>query len=296
MKSSMLAIIFSLFFVVSASAAEQSFKIKSYDWDGAIPSSGIVVVKNAFGSIRSRSNSEEKVFLHATYQKIGKNGLKPSFDISESDGKLYIEVKYDRSITSASGQLLGRTDLSVLFPPSVKIVAETTDGMIKIDKTGSDIEAITDSGSIKLTTSGLFNAKSNSGTIALRLRGMHTAGVSLAHSNSGNISTTVFDDMDIDLTARTNGAIFYNGSAINPKEFFRKQGSAASVVELQSVTGNVKVDIIEPPKLVKSVKPTKKDIDIRTLPKSKDWKPGDPVKEINPKRTGKKKSKSGDND
>jgi len=264
---------------------ETPFQIVSHDWQGVIPANKVVIVKNEYGSIRSRSNSEEKVFMHATYQKIGHQALSPRFDIKEMDGNLYITIEYDESIKDTNGALRGRTDISVLFPPSVKIIAETTSGMIKIDKTHSHVDAKTTTGKIKLTTTGLFNAITDSGKIQLRLRGMHTQGQSSATSESGEISADIFTDMDIKLKASSDGVIFFNGEKLNSRKYSYDHGNQSSDVNFKSKSGDIRINQVTPPALVKSVVPTINKVDLRNLPKSKPWKPGDPTKEVNPKRT-----------
>lgn len=264
---------------------ETPFQIVSHDWQGEIPVNKLVIVKNQYGSIRSRSNSEEKVFMHATYQRIGHQGLSPRFDIKEMEGNLYITIHYDESINDSKGQLRGRTDISVLFPPSVKIIAETSTGMIKIDKTHSHVDAKTISGKIKLTTTGLFNVETESGDIHLRLRGMHTKGHSQANSKSGKITADIFTDMDIDLKAKAEGVIYLNGTKLKDGTYSYQHGEQGSTVNFKSSLGDIKINQVSPPELVKSVVPTKKKIDLRNLPKSKPWKVGDPTKDINPKRT-----------
>ena len=44
--------------------------IKSYDWEGEIPESRFVILKNKFGSIRSRNNSDKKIFIHANLYRV----------------------------------------------------------------------------------------------------------------------------------------------------------------------------------------------------------------------------------
>ena len=276
-------VVFGLLFGLSIQASE-NFNLESYDWQGAIPSKKVVRIINHYGSIRSRSNSDTKVFLHASYQEIGDSPLKPKFEISENSGELTIEVKYSQPIRNKKGELRGRTDLSVLFPPEVKVIADTTDGMIKIDKSGSQVEARSITGSIKLTTTGLFSVTTQSGPISIRLRGFSVFGESSAKSHSGKIKADIFNDMDLNLTAHSKGNMSLNGNNINENKIYRRQGNAQSKVDLDSTSGDIAINIIQPPKLVKSTKPTKTNIDLRTVPKSQPWKPGDKVEDINPKK------------
>jgi hypothetical protein len=269
----------------AATSAEQLVKIEGYDWNGSIPKNQLVIVKNFYGSIRSRSNSDQKVFVHASYQKIGANPIAPKFSILSKNGNLEITVVYDQPVIDSKGLLRGRTDLSILFPPTVRIVAETTSGMIKIDKSGSDVSARTVSGPIKLTTTGIFELSSINGDISLRLRGMNHVGNSSAVTKSGKIKADIFSDMDIRLSAETHGTIKFNNNDTKLSRFYRRQGDANSIVELASDSGTIELNVVTPPELVQSVKPTKISKDLRNLPKSKAWQASDPIKDVNPKRT-----------
>jgi hypothetical protein len=271
----------------------KNVQIDSFDWQGDIPASRAVILKNPYGSIRSRNQTGEQVWVHATYQLIGENALKPEFDIREEAGFLVIEVVYSGSIKHKDGSLRARTDVSILFPDTVSIYAETDSGMIKIDKTASHVEAVSNSGHIKLTTTGLFSAKTNSGKISLRLRGQKALGESRAFSQTGEIKATVFNDMGIELESSTKGKHLINGKEQSESHVL-KLGSLASKMNFSSVTGNVSIDVIAPPELVKSVQPanvTSVDVDLRNLPKSKLWKPGDPIFDINAKKNSRSQKK-----
>ena len=234
--------------------AKTKLNIESFDWQGNIPESRLVVVKNLYGSIRSRNHGDEQIFLHATFQEIGERPLRPEFEIHEANDKLYINVVYPQSVLDEQGNLRGRTDISILFPNTVSIHAETDSGLIKIDKTESHVEAITQSGEINLTTTGLFSAQSQSGKIKLRLRGFKQHGQSIAKTETGTIQASVFNDMAINLTAQTDGKIRLNDEK-KLAGLVLQQGANGLQTNLSSQTGNIEIQVIAPPELVHSTLP-----------------------------------------
>ncbi|WP_196137666.1 DUF4097 family beta strand repeat-containing protein [Aliikangiella sp. G2MR2-5] len=268
--------------IVSKESPEPEVKISSYDYKAKIPPSSLVVVKNPYGSIRSRNHFDDAVFLHATIQEIGKEPLKPKFSIEQRNDHLFIEVEYPEAIRDSQGNLRGRVDVAVLFPQKVSIYAETDFGLIKIDKTSSHVEAKTSSGDIKLATTGLFKLSSETGAIKIDLRGSRLAGTSHATTKSGNIIANIFNDMEIKLKAQSKGKVTLAGGKPGESGEYLK-GDANVRVSLSSDTGRIEINPVEPPELLKSEKPSNVnsvDVDLRELPKSKSWKPGDPVYEM----------------
>lgn len=272
-------------------AQPDNFELKSFDWNGKIPQSRLVVLNNPYGSIRSRNHLEQKVFIHASIQEIGESPLSPEFKIREEDEKLFIDVVYDEALYDSDGKLRGRVDIAILFPGDVSIFAKTDFGMIKIDKTESHVQAESKSGEIKLTTTGLFSAKTDSGKINLRLRGFKEYGESLAESNTGKITASIFNDMDVAVKAITKNEILLNGSQKSSGVVYSK-GKQVVDVGFNSNSGEIVIDIIEPPALVQSVKPSNAkvvNVDLRNLPKAKLWKPGDPVYDRDDKKNNNQK-------
>jgi hypothetical protein len=257
--------------------------INSFDWNGEIPASRLVIVKNLYGSIRSRNHQEEKVFYHVAIQEIGDSPIKPRFDIHQKDERLYIEVVYDESVIDQAGNLRGRTDVSVLFPDTVSVYAETDAGFIKIDKTASHVEAVSRTGDISLNTTGLFRAVSHSGEISLQMRGYVQHGKSSAQSESGTIRVSIFDDMAVTVQARNNAEILLNGDKRNNGLVYQ-QGQQPLSVHFDSDSGDIILETVLPPELLSSVAPSKAsavNVDLRDLPKVVPWKPGDPIFDIN---------------
>lgn len=270
---------------------QPKLEIKSFDWKGQIAPNRLVVIKNPYGSIRSRNNSEQKVFVHATYQLIGDTPLQPEFRTLELDNQTLIEVDYPQNIRDEKGQLRGRTDISVLFPSDVSVFAETRDGLIKIDKSESHVEAHTHSGEISLTTTGLFSVSSQSGKISLKLRGQKQAGESFASTKSGSIKAEIFKDMSLHLTANTSAELTLNDK-IQDQALIISQAGNLSKVALVSQQGQIAVQLVDPPALTHSIIPssmapsnvTSVDIDLRDVKKARPWQPGDPIFDRDDKR------------
>ncbi|MFT5675773.1 MAG: hypothetical protein ACI808_001705 [Paraglaciecola sp.] len=263
----------------AASGKATKVNINSFDWNGEIPVSRLVVVKNPYGSIRSRNHQEEKVFYHVAIQEIGDSPIKPRFDIQQKDGRLYIEVVYDEPVLDQAGNLRGRTDVSVLFPDTVGIYAETDAGFIKIDKTASHIEAVSRTGNISLNTTGLFRAETQSGDVSLQMRGFVQHGNSSAQSANGIIKATIFDDMAVSVQAQTNAKVLLNGDKQNNGLVYQK-GQQPLSVYFSSYSGDIILETVAPPELLSSRIPSKANvvnINLGDLPNVAPWKPGDPI-------------------
>ena len=258
--------------------------VENYTWIGKIPTTKRVVITNFYGNISSRLRSEAQFGISATIQKIGPKPAIPSFDISEEGGVTVISVKYPNGQKDQAGNLIGRTDISIVVPEYVAVEMDTSYGDIGAKKHFSSLTAKTQSGKITLGSVGELNAYSDTGNITLDMYNIIWKNNQKVHTKHGNIKATIAQqaDLEVQISGKTiahNLAEFSIPVTQTDNSLGFILNQAHSNASLTAPNGSVSVEVITKPHGGYVSIPSSFDGDIRNLPKAKPWQPGDPIRE-----------------
>lgn len=270
---------------LSSEQPSQEVTIDRFNWSGKLPTNKLVIVKNEFGDISSRTIKKKSLLVQAIYQQIGDNAPKPDIQINENNGTTEITVKYPmHTINNQRGERIARTDIAIYLPEGIQMQLDTSFGNIKAKKHYSDINATTDNGNISVSTIGKVNLQSHSGNIFLSLKGEKWKGEQQIKSSHGDITLLLPKKLDLELQVSSGQGISSNFETYkipfqqdNQFELNAKFATASSLLRSQSETGKTELiyyrrDNVD---IVNSVGHF--DGDIRNLPKTKAWQPGDPI-------------------
>lgn len=153
---------------VSRAPNTPAVTLEQYKYVGELPKAKKLRVINPFGNITSRSSSYDNIELSGVIQTIGDQGKEHTIDIRDVDGVTEVVVSYPKGNADDSGQLFGRFDLGVWIPAYIDLELVTDFGDIKVKKSGSNVEARSHTGNIKLATSGHATGHSDSGKVVIK--------------------------------------------------------------------------------------------------------------------------------
>jgi hypothetical protein len=267
--------------------------IENYNWVSELPKHRKIIVINHYGNIYARVRSEPQVGISASIQKIGPQAAIPSFDIKNNDSHTIITVIYPNGQLDQDGDFTGRVDVAVSAPETITVEMETSYGDIKSKKNFSNLTAKTVSGNIVLGSVGELNAQSISGNITLDLYNVNWQNPQVVQSEKGNINFTVGQQANIGVRAYSKNILHnlanYNIASKADKESFSfNLNQPRSAITLNAPQGKININIISKPHGGYVSWPSEFNDDIRSLPKAKPWKPGDPIIEMNDRSSRKK--------
>lgn len=272
----------------------QEVTINRFNWSGKLPAKKRVIVKNQFGDISTRTIKKESLLVQAIYQQIGDNAPKPDIQIEENNGATEITVNYPtHTINNQRGERIARTDIAIYLPEGIQMQLSTSFGNIKAKKHYSDINATTDNGNISVSTIGKVNLQSHSGNIFLSLKGEKWKGEQQIKSSHGDITLLLPKKLDLELQVSSGQGISSNFETYkipfqqdNQFELNVQFATASSLLRSRSETGKTELIYFRRDNgdIVNSVGHF--DGDIRNLPKTDAWQPGDPIIEKDDRHLG----------
>lgn len=278
-------------------------KLSKYNWRGELPEKSKVVLINRFGNITTRTTKQDKIEISGIIQRVGVDAPEPKVEVSDDKGVTKIEVLYDRATVDSFNNRVGRMDIGIYVPKGITVEMISTFGDIKSKKHSSNLIATSDSGKIKLQTRGTMYASTNSGDINAHLMTWTKHPLEskskkkrkyYLQSEKGNVSVYFPSELSISLEAEagkgvsTEKELFkdivkqFDGSKFN-FQFGNGERVLKAVSKLGIVSLNPQGEFVS-----QLSQPGSFEGDVRDLPKTKPWKPGDPVIEMQDGRSDKK--------
>jgi len=260
--------------------------VENYSWTGKLPKHRKIKVVNHFGNIGSRIRSMPQIGISAAIQKMGPNPAIPSFDIQETPEQTVITVVYANGQYNTDNQMIGRVDIAVVVPETISVEMETTWGDIKSKKHFSNMTAKTVSGNIKLGSVGELNAETVSGDIIIDHYNINWYNRQQLHTDQGNIELTLakLANVTVHATGKSLASNYYQTDiqSISEQSFISfSLNQAQSTIELTAPLGHIDINLIEKPHGGYIGLPTEFSGDIRSLPTTPLWQPGDAIREQN---------------
>lgn len=276
-------------------------KLRKYSWQGEVPRKNKVIVVNTHGNITTRNTKQGNIEISGIIQRVGPDAPSPEVKVTDNDGVTLIEVIYNKPTTDKYANRIGRMDIGVYVPKGVTVDMETTFGDIKAKKHASNLIAASQSGKIKLATKGTIIASSDSGSINVNIlpwegrlfEPANKKKVYELHTKNGEINTYFEAEANLAITANSGKSI----TSTEPE--FQKIIDASSAPQFDTTLGNGQRHLkvfsvygaihLEPKGKFQSAlsQPQSFDGDVRDLPQTKEWKPGDPIIEIQDGRSEK---------
>ena len=274
-------------------------KLSQYNWQGDIPASGTIRINNPYGNISTKNTNFNNISISGAIQLIGENAKEPIIEVNNDNGTTVLTVLYPNGDTDSYGRKIGRVDLGVYVPRNVRVDLQTDYGAIKARKHQSNMILKSNSGEIKVGTSGTVQIKSSSGDIKFHIQKVKDQDNRFIESNkkrhssiiseTGNIALTFGNDLDIEFDIQAQSEITTNLASFKeilpilhtPQQIKATLGKATNYFEIQSQQGDVSMNISRVKPITNNVSsPISFNGNINDLPTVKPWKPGDEIIEI----------------
>jgi len=292
----------------------EDVKLSQYNWQGDIPTAGKIRVNNPFGNISTKNTNYDNVSIAGAIQLIGNEASQPNITVRDDNGVTVVDVSYPNGDKDKYGRKIGRVDQGVYVPRSVIVDLQTDYGAIKSRKHKSNMILKTNSGDIKVGSSGTIQATSNSGDIKLHIQKAKHQDVlfieenkrRLSHitSESGAISISLANNLDMQLNLQALSGISSNLNEFKEVRLIESSndkltavlGNGINIYTVKSSQSAISINMSQVKKEVNMANsPTSFSGSITDLKKVEPWQPGDEIFEIQDGRAEKSKEKSKSN-
>jgi len=280
---------------------KEDVRLTKYNWRGELPEKSKVILVNRFGNITTRTTKQNKIEMSGIIQKVGEYAPEPEVKVSDKDGVTKIEIVYDKPTIDEFDNRIGRMDVGIYVPKGITVEMVTTFGDIKSKKHSSNLIATSVSGKIKLQTKGTMFAHSEAGDIKAHLMAWTTHPLESTkkkrkyhlRSTRGDVSVYFPGDLSLELNAvakklSSEDDLFLNEiQKLKELNFNYVLGSGERLLKAISDEGSI---FLNPQGKFEAQLsyPQSFEGDVRELPETKPWKPGDPIIEIQDGRSEKK--------
>lgn len=234
---------------VAVANEQQAVSIERFKWVGELPKKKNIIVKNYYGDISTQTISKPIVHIQSVYQKIGSQTQDPEFRIEETSKGLEVEVVYPKMLSNTRDKGTSiRADLGLYIPEGYHLSLETTFGNIKAKKHQSHIMAKSESGNIKVATSGEVQVISESGNIFYGPRATRWKNDQSIFTRDGNVTLLLPKLIELEVSILAAKGVSSNLKrhglkfiSQNSRTLFAKLGGANSKLRAESINGKAEV-------------------------------------------------------
>ena len=175
--------------------AVKDIRLDRFEWNGSLPASRAVSVRNPYGNIEARRSNEGDVQLVGNAQQLITDTRAFAFDVKPGDSISVVVGHPDAASTDrgldANGRFAGRVDVVVLVPDGAQLSLHAIHGEVKVKRLNADVVTSTIDGDMSFDTAGVIQATTLQGSILATLRGENYQKPLMFKSKTGDVTLNV---------------------------------------------------------------------------------------------------------
>ncbi len=170
-----------------------------------LPAGKTLSISNPFGDIHVRQSADASLHLSLFLQRT--QGSQAQARIAQKSSRTSLNLAVSAEQNKFRNSVL-RIDLVVLIPQQARVTLTTKHGMIDVKKINNPlVDAISDSGELRITTRGVMHARSKTGRIRATIMQPGWSGESRMSSDSGLVQVFFPLSPNLHLLATTGAAM-----------------------------------------------------------------------------------------